>query len=332
MDLSPVPWDTLLLILEGESVLAPTKGQPAVVVHTPPAMIITTQQRPVYRTKQNATNDAEQMAFQNRLALRWHLKNPLPAADPQLKLCYSCRGCYSRLIDAWSSAWIEDHPEQEAEVSSVAAALARKAAHAAAAKRARLEGPSSTVSSASMQACSGSEPAAPAQTSSRQGRRSDIPGSSNVTAVAHMLAPDPASVTVVASDDLVVLPLASVDVTSPSAHDIDLSRTPHAADVEAQLGMPDAWGLLSPQALSVGHPYTPEGPPPESHPLHQLLPAGWKPRTPERPPFQAGSGAARPSTPLRRTTVLLPPHTPSPRRRVCPPPPPPPPRSWPSWG
>ena len=138
---SPVPWDTLLLILEGESIVAAAKGLPSTTVHHPPGMVITTQERVVYRDKRGQVNQAEQQAFNNRFALRWHLRHALPPelADPQLKLCYACIGCYARLMNDLAQTWAHRHPDDEAEVSAMAKALDAQQAKRKAAKRARLE-------------------------------------------------------------------------------------------------------------------------------------------------------------------------------------------------
>ena len=47
---SPIPWDTLLLLLEGESVSAAVKGGAPVIVHHPPPFIITSQGKVVPKT------------------------------------------------------------------------------------------------------------------------------------------------------------------------------------------------------------------------------------------------------------------------------------------
>ena len=52
---SPIPWDTLLLLLEGESVTAAVKGAGSVLVHSPPPVIMTCQAKVQPRTAKGAT-------------------------------------------------------------------------------------------------------------------------------------------------------------------------------------------------------------------------------------------------------------------------------------
>jgi hypothetical protein len=137
---TPVPWDTLLLVLEGESVQAAAKGVPAVLVHTPPPMVITTQAQVVPKNSHGMPDEAERLAFVNRFCLRWHFKKALPdeLKDPLLKLCYCCTGCYSRWVEESAQEWALQDPEAEQELSIMEGAMDSQQAAAAQAYQSRL--------------------------------------------------------------------------------------------------------------------------------------------------------------------------------------------------
>ena len=109
---SPIPWDTLLLLLEGESVTAAVKGAGSVLVHSPPPVITTCQAKVQPRTAKGEIDEAERLAFHNRFQLRWHFKYALPQEqrDNKLKLCYRCKGCYSRWINDNYQGYIKQNP------------------------------------------------------------------------------------------------------------------------------------------------------------------------------------------------------------------------------
>jgi hypothetical protein len=116
---SPVPWDTLLLVLEGESVTCAVKGLPSVVCHHPPPMVITAQKR----IQHQDGSEVERQAFVNRFALRWHLKKPLEKKDDQLKLCYKCTGCYARWVAHNAAQYKFVDPDAEQELARMEHAL-----------------------------------------------------------------------------------------------------------------------------------------------------------------------------------------------------------------
>ena len=118
----PISWDTILLLLEGESLSCPVKGQPSTVVHSPPGLVVTTQVKVV------ASSPDEQEAFNNRWALRWGLKHALPAElkDPELKLCYRCTGCYVRLMEEKSEAYKLEHEWAAAQLLRTEQALEKQ--------------------------------------------------------------------------------------------------------------------------------------------------------------------------------------------------------------
>ena len=123
---SPIPWDTLLLLLEGESVSAAVKGGAPVIVHHPPPFIITSQGKVVPKTAKGEPDEAERLAFNNRFGLRWHLRVPLPSSmrDPMLKLCYGCIGCYARWIEEHCARYIEENVGVDDEVRAMENAMA----------------------------------------------------------------------------------------------------------------------------------------------------------------------------------------------------------------
>jgi hypothetical protein len=126
LETSPTSWDTLLLLLEGECVPAARKGQPSILVHSPPPFIITTQ-RAVCPQKHGELDALEQRAFNNRFYLRWHLRMAIPVEDrdPQLQLCYNCKGCYARFIQTNAEAYALANGDEAAELLALAAALAK---------------------------------------------------------------------------------------------------------------------------------------------------------------------------------------------------------------
>ena len=124
---SPRPWDTLLLLLEGESVTAAVKGAGSVLVHSPPPVIMTCQAKVQPRTAKGEIDEAERLAFHNRFQLRWHFKYALPQEqrDNKLKLCYRCKGCYSRWINDNYQEYIKQNPGIDSELVDFEEALAR---------------------------------------------------------------------------------------------------------------------------------------------------------------------------------------------------------------
>jgi hypothetical protein len=144
---TPVPWDTLLLVLEGESVQAAAKGAPSVLVHTTPPMFITTQTQVVPKNSHGLPDEAERMAFVNRFCLRWKFKKALPPElkDPLLKLCYCCTGCYSRWIEENAAEWSVQDPDAEQELRVMEQAMDSQQAAQQQAYKARLStGPGSS--------------------------------------------------------------------------------------------------------------------------------------------------------------------------------------------
>jgi hypothetical protein len=122
VETSPVPWDTLLLVLEGESVTCAVKGLPSVICHHPPPMVITAQKRIAHLDG----SEVERQAFVNRFALRWHLKKPLERKDEQLKLCYKCTGCYARWIRHNAAQYKFVEPDAEHELVRMEQALKKQ--------------------------------------------------------------------------------------------------------------------------------------------------------------------------------------------------------------
>jgi len=122
---SPVPWDSLLLALEGESVTAAVKGAAPVIVHFPPPFVVTSQSKIVPRTKRGEPDEAERLAWNNRFGLRWHFRLPIPQdqRDSRLKLCYGCKGCYARWVNDSYSRYIEENPGVDEELKEFATAL-----------------------------------------------------------------------------------------------------------------------------------------------------------------------------------------------------------------
>ena len=122
---SPVPWDSLLLALEGESVTAAVKGAAPVIVHFPPPFVVTSQSKIVPRTKRGEPDEAERLAWNNRFGLRWHFRLPIPQdqRDSRLKLCYGCKGCYARWVNDSYSRYIEENPGIDEELKEFATAL-----------------------------------------------------------------------------------------------------------------------------------------------------------------------------------------------------------------
>jgi len=147
LDLTPVPWDTLLLLLEGESVPAAAKGLPAEIVHNPPPFVITTQFKVEPRDQRGVPDERERLAFKNRFGLRWHLRGSIPKEhqDPTIKLCYQCRGCYARWVERNEAEYLsrddEAISEGEKQTAEIEAALIAQHGRQAETKRSRLFGP-----------------------------------------------------------------------------------------------------------------------------------------------------------------------------------------------
>ncbi|CAJ1393693.1 unnamed protein product, partial [Effrenium voratum] len=124
----PVAWDTLLLLLEGEAVVAACKGSASVVISEPPPFLITCQERVVPLDAKGRPNVAEKDAFHNRFALRWHLKCSIPSSmkDSQRKMCYRCVRCYSDWVDEKHAAYAEKAPDIEAETAALESAICQE--------------------------------------------------------------------------------------------------------------------------------------------------------------------------------------------------------------
>ncbi|CAJ1335837.1 unnamed protein product [Effrenium voratum] len=124
----PVAWDTLLLLLEGEAVVAACKGSASVVISEPPPFLITCQERVVPLDANGRPNVAEKDAFHNRFALRWHLKCSIPPSmkDSQMKMCYRCVRCYSDWVDEKHAAYAEKAPDIEAETAALESAICQE--------------------------------------------------------------------------------------------------------------------------------------------------------------------------------------------------------------
>lgn len=123
--LSPIGWDTILLLLEGESVQAAVKGGASVTVETPPPFIITAQEKIIPLSSKGVPDQAEAEAFQNRFCLRWHLRKALPKSqqDPQMKLAMRCGSCYSKWIDRNAAAYKLRAPDMEEQVIEMERAI-----------------------------------------------------------------------------------------------------------------------------------------------------------------------------------------------------------------
>ena len=123
--LSPIGWDTILLLLEGESVQAAVKGGASVTVETPPPFIITAQEKIIPLSSKGVPDQAEAEAFQNRFCLRWHLRKALPKSqqDPQMKLAMRCGSCYSKWIDRNAAAYKVRAPDMEEQVIEMERAI-----------------------------------------------------------------------------------------------------------------------------------------------------------------------------------------------------------------
>ncbi|CAE7311355.1 unnamed protein product, partial [Symbiodinium sp. CCMP2456] len=142
---TPLPYDTLLLLLEGESVSCAVKNSTPVLVHHPPPFIITTQTKVVPKTPRGDPDEEERKAFQNRFGLRWCFKNALSSAqrDPALKLCYSCKGCYVRWINRCYEQYVADNPGIDSEIRMVEATLERESSTCASSQVSNLCEPAS---------------------------------------------------------------------------------------------------------------------------------------------------------------------------------------------
>ena len=123
--LSPIGWDTILLLLEGESVQTAVKGGASVTVETPPPFIITAQEKIIPLSSKGVPDQAEAEAFQNRFCLRWHLRKALPKSqqDPQMKLAMRCGSCYSKWIDRNAAAYKLRAPDMEEQVIEMERAI-----------------------------------------------------------------------------------------------------------------------------------------------------------------------------------------------------------------
>ena len=123
--LSPIAWDTILLMLEGECVQAAVKGGAPVIVETPPPFVITAQEKIVPLTSKGVPDRAEADAFTNRFCLRWRLKNALPKSlqDEQMKLACRCGSCFAKWVERNAAAYKVRAPDMEEQVVQMERAI-----------------------------------------------------------------------------------------------------------------------------------------------------------------------------------------------------------------